>query len=90
MRAKDSNGTTVGKFSIFNLLRGRFTLLPSSLCAPEQTHRQEVVLVSKNIAEYCYGSPEYLCDVRDDMPDVYVRIRDDMPGVYVSGIICLV
>ena len=29
MQAKNSNGTTVGKFSIFNLLCGRFTFLPS-------------------------------------------------------------
>ena len=34
MRAKNSNGTTVGKFSIFNLLRGRFTLLPSFRSLP--------------------------------------------------------
>ena len=29
VHAKNSNGTTVGTFSIYNLLRGRFTLLPS-------------------------------------------------------------
>ena len=34
MRAKNSNGTTVGKFSIFNLLRGHFTLLPSFRSLP--------------------------------------------------------
>ena len=39
MRAQNSNGTSVGTFSKFNLLRGRCTLLLSlplltSLCAP--------------------------------------------------------
>ena len=34
VRAKNSNGTTVGKFSIFYLLRGRFTLLPSFRSLP--------------------------------------------------------
>ena len=40
VRAKNSNGTSVGTFSKFNLLRGRCTLLLSlplftSLCAPD-------------------------------------------------------
>ena len=40
VRAKNSNGTRVGIFSKFNLLRGRCTLLLSlplltSLCAPD-------------------------------------------------------
>ena len=34
VRAENSNGTTVGKFSIFNLLRGGFTLLPSFRSLP--------------------------------------------------------
>ena len=46
VRAKNSNGTSVGTFSKFNLLRGRCTLLLSlplltSLCAPAGTGYDE-------------------------------------------------
>ena len=49
VRAKNSNGTTVGKFSIFNLLRGRFTLLPSFRSLPHYA-----LLVLAYVAMYMY------------------------------------
>jgi len=46
VRAKDNNKTNVRTFSIFNLLRGRCTLLPfpfalTSLCAPDGSQRED-------------------------------------------------
>ena len=53
VRAKNSNGTSVGTFSKFNLLRGHCTLLLSlplltSLCAPVTMHTHLTIKTRKS------------------------------------------
>ena len=59
VRAKNSNGTTVGKFLIFNLLRGRLTLLPSFRSLPHYAllvlHKlANIIVIVKELVQTCF------------------------------------